>query len=256
MLAQGTEAGVFAEAEHDMLMNVFRLDDRRINGLMTPRPEIVWLDLQASPGQIQHQLASSPYTRFPVCDGSIDNIRGVVRAKDLLAACLTGQELDIQAALQQPLFVPEYQPALKVLELFKQTGTHLAIVVDEYGGTQGLVTHHDIMEAIVGDIPSAGLPTESPIVQRADGSWLLEGMLPVDTLKQLLGLKQMPGEERSEYHTLAGFVLRHLGHIPVAGEHFTWNGLRFEVIDMDQHRIDKVLVQPDRTTGVTSVHRT
>jgi len=257
MLAQGTEAGVFAEAEHDMVMNVFRLDDRRINGLMTPRPEIVWLDLHASPGEIQHQLTTSPYTRFLVCDGSIDNVCGVVRAKDLLAACLAGQAFDIQAALRQPLFVPEHQPGLKVLELFKQTSTHLAIVVDEYGGTQGLVTHHDIMEAIVGDLPSAGLPTESPVVQREDGSWLLDGVLPVDTLKQLLGLKQMPSEDRGdEYHTLAGFVLRHIERIPVAGEHFTWNGLRFEVIDMDGHRIDKVRVQHDRTVGVTSVRRT
>ena len=130
------------------------------------------------------------------------------------------------------------------------------MVVDEYGGTQGLVTHHDIMEALVGDIPAAGLPTESPAVQREDGSWLLDGMLPVEALKQRLDLKQLPGEERSEYHTLAGFVLRHLGRIPVAGEHFAWNGLHFEVMDMDRHRIDKVLVQPGRPAGVASEHRT
>jgi putative hemolysin len=256
MLAQGTEAGVFAETEQDMVMNVFRLDERRIISLVTPRPEIVWLDLHASCDEIQHQLTTALYTRFPVCDGSIDNVCGVVCAKDLLGACLAGQALDLQTALQQPLFVPEYQPALKVLELFKQTGMHLAIVVDEYGDTQGLVTHHDIMEAIVGDIPSADLPTESPVVQREDGSWLLDGMLSVDTLKQMLNLKQMAGEERGEYHTLAGFVLWYLKHIPVPGEAFTWNGWRFEVMDMDRRRIDKVLVKPDQAVGSTLEYRT
>jgi putative hemolysin len=256
MLEEGTEAGVFAEAEQDLVMNVFRLGDRRINVLMTPRPEIVWLDLNASPSEIQRQLTASPHTRFLVGDGSIDNVVGVVRAKDLLAACLVGQALDVQAALQQPLFVPENLPALKALEMFKQTDTHLAIVVDEYGGTQGLVTHHDLMEAIVGDIPSAALSAESPAVWREDGSWLLDGMLPVDELKQILGLTQIPGEEHGEYQTLAGFVLWHLGRIPVAGEHFAWNGLRIGVMDMDRHRIDKVLVQPGRPAGVTSVPHT
>jgi len=131
--------------------------------------------------------------------------------------------------------------------MFKQTDTHLAIGVDEYGGTQGLVTHHHLMEAIAGDPPLAGLSTESPAVRREDGSWLLDGMLRVDELKQILGLTQMPGEEHGEYQTLAGFVLRHLGRIPVPGEHVAWNGRRFKGMDMDRHRTDKVLVQHGRS---------
>ena len=171
---------------------------------------------------------------------------GIVRAKDLLACCLAGQAIDLQAARRRPLFVPENLPALKALEMFKQTVTHLAIVIDEHGCMEGLVIHHDLMEAIVGDILSAGFPAESPAVRREDGSWLLDGMLPVDEFKQLLGLKHIPGEEHGDYQTLAGFFLRQIGRIPAAGEHFEWQGLRFEVVDMDRHRIDKALVKPSQ----------
>ncbi len=247
MLEQGTAAGVFAAAEQDMVMNVFRLGDRRTGSLMTPRHEIVWLDVQAAPGQLQRQLNEHRHSRLPVCAGSIDHVLGIVRAKDLLAYCLAGQTLDVQAALRRTLFVPENLPALKVLEMFKQTGTHLAIVLDEHGGTQGLITHHDLMEAIVGDIPSSGLPTEPPAVRREDGSWLMDGALPVDEFKRMLGLKQAPDEERGSYHTLAGFVLQHLGRIPVPGDYFEWHGLRLEVVDMDGRRVDKVLVTPSRS---------
>jgi putative hemolysin len=142
--------------------------------------------------------------------------------------------------------VPENLPALKVLEMFKQTGNHLAIVIDEHGGTQGLLTHHDIIESIVGDIPSSDLPEESPAVRREDGSWLIDGALPIDEFKRLLGILKLPGEERDDYHTLAGLILMRMGRIPVPGEHFDWNGLYFEVLDMDRYRIDKVLVEPSR----------
>ena len=249
MLEQGTAAGVFAAAEQDMVMNVFRLGDRRTGSLMTPRHEIVWLDVQAAPGKIQCQLDEHRHSRFPVCDGGIDRVLGIVRAKDLLADCLAGQALELKAALRQPLFVPENLQALKALEMFKQTGTHLAIVIDEHGSIQGLLTHHDLMEAIVGDIPSSDLLEESPAVRREDGSWLLDGMLPIEEFKQALGLKQMPGEERGDYHTLAGFVLMHIKRIPVPGDHFEWHGLRFEIMDMDGRRVDKVLVTPSRRDG-------
>jgi magnesium and cobalt exporter, CNNM family len=246
MIKQGAEAGVFDEAEQDMVTNVFRLGDRRTGALMTPRYEIVWIDIKDSPAEIERRFNEHRHSRFPVCDGSIDHVLGIVRAKDLLACCLAGESIDLQAALRMPLFVPENMPALKALEMFKQTGTHLAIVLDEHGGMRGLVTHHDLMEAIVGDIPSTGLPTESPAVRREDGSWLLDGALPVDEFQQILGLKQMPDNERGDYQTLAGFVLQQIGRIPVAGEQFEWRGLRFEVVDMDRRRIDKMLVQPAR----------
>jgi putative hemolysin len=250
MIKQGAEAGVFDEAEQDMVTNVFRLGDRRTGALMTPRYEIVWIDIKDSPAEIERRFNEHRHSRFPVCDGSIDHVLGIVRAKDLLACCLAGKAIDLQAALRMPLFVPENMPALKALEMFKQTGTHLAIVLDEHGGMQGLVTHHDLMEAIVGDIPSAGLPTESPAVRREDGSWLLDGALPVDEFQQILGLKQMPDDEHGDYQTLAGFVLQQIGRIPVAGEQFEWRGLRFEVVDMDRRRIDKMLVQPAREGSV------
>jgi magnesium and cobalt exporter, CNNM family len=249
MIKQGAEAGVFDEAEQDMVTNIFRLSDRRAGALMTPRYEIVWIDIKDSPAEIERRFNEHRHSRFPVCDGSIDHVLGIVRAKDLLACCLAGEAIDLQAALRMPLFVPENMPALKALEMFKQTGTHLAIVLDEHGGMQGLVTHHDLMEAIVGDIPSAGLPTESPAVRREDGSWLLDGALPVDKFQQILGLKQMPDDEHGDYQTLAGFVLQQIGRIPVAGEQFEWRGLRFEVVDMDRRRIDKMLVQPARERG-------
>lgn len=246
MITQSTEAGIFDSAERDMAINVFRLGDRRVSGLMTPRPEIVWVDVNDVPAKIQHQLTTHSVSQFLVCDGSLDHVLGMVRAKDLLATCLTGQALDLRSALRRPLLVPENLPALKVLEMFKQTGNHLAIVFDEHGGTQGLLTHHDIIESIVGDIPSSDLPEESPAVRREDGSWLIDGALPIDEFKRLLGILKLPGEERDDYHTLAGLILMRMGRIPVPGEHFDWNGLYFEVLDMDRYRIDKVLVKPSR----------
>jgi CBS domain-containing protein len=177
----------------------------------------------------------------------LDNTLGVVQAKDLLARSLAGQLLDLKAALRPPLFVPEGTPASKALELFKASQMRVALVVDEYGVIQGLITLNDLLEAIVGDISSVEELPEVPAVQRADGSWLLDGMLPVDKFKEIFGIKQLPEEERGYYQTLGGFVMMHMKHIPSAGQYFEWGGLGFEVLDMDLHRVDKVLVVPVRT---------
>ena len=211
---------------------------------MTPRTEIVWLDVDASPEEIRRTVTESVHSRFLVAQESLDNVLGVVHAKDLLARAFVGQPIDLMALAQQPLYVPESMRALHVLELFKQSGTHIALVVDEYGGIQGLVTPSDILEAIVGDIPSAEELREPQAVQREDGSWLLDGMLSVDEFKELFQLRALPGEEQGVYQTLAGFVIMHLGRIPSAADHFEWGGLRFEVVDMDGNRVDKVLVMP------------
>ncbi len=244
LIEQGTEAGTFEEAEQDMVERVFRLGDRPVNALMTPRPDIVWLDLEDSPEENRHKMMESANSRFPVCQGGLDNVLGIMPVTDLLARSLSGQSLDLTLSLRQPVFVPESTRGLKVLELFKQTGTHMALVVDEYGVIQGLVTLNDIMVEIVGDVPQADSPEDPQAVQREDGSWLLDGMLPVDEFFEIFEIQDLPSENRGSYQTLGGFVITHLGRIPAATDHFEWQGMRFEVIDMDGNRVDKVLVIP------------
>jgi len=243
LIRQGTAAGVFEQAEENLVGNVFRFANRKVRSLMTPRHEIVSLDIEDPPEVHLWVIAQSPHSRFLVCQGSIDDVMGIVRAKDMLSTCLAGTQMDLKSVLRRPLFVPENVPALKVLEMFKQSGTHMAIVLDEHGGTEGLVTHHDIMEALVGNIPSSGIPEESMAIQREDGSWLIDGSLSIDEFKQLLGLAKLPNEQDVDYETLAGLILTHIGKIPVPGDRFDWIGLHFEILDMDRHRIDKVLVK-------------
>ncbi len=244
LIEQGTQAGVFAEVEQEMVESVFRLADRRVSRLMTQRLEIVWLDVGAPLEEVRRKIGENRFSRFPVCQGSLDNILGVVKARDLLERSLAGDVLDLRACMRPPLFVPETRTALQTLELFKASQTHIALVIDEYGALEGLVTINDVMEAIVGDIPLAGEQAETSAVQREDGSWLLDGMLPVDEFKELFPVGVLPGEERGDYHTLAGFVMMRLGRIPAAADHFEWGGLRFEVMDMDGNRVDKILVAP------------
>ncbi|HSF29266.1 MAG TPA: hemolysin family protein [Candidatus Tectomicrobia bacterium] len=244
LIEQGTQAGMFEEAEQEMVERIFRLGDRRISAVMTPRTEIVWLDRSAPAEEIRETITQSVHSRFLVADGSLDNILGVVHAKDLLVHCLAAQVIDLGVTLQQPLYVPESMRALKTLELFKQSGTHIALVIDEYGGIQGLVTPSDILEAIVGDLPVAGEQLEPLAVQREDGSWLLDGMLPVDEFKELFDLGRLPGEDQGVYQTLAGFVIMQLGRIPATSDYFEWERLKIEVVDMDGNRVDKVLVTP------------
>jgi putative hemolysin len=248
LLEQGTEAGVFEEAELDMVQSVFRLADRRVGSLMTPRPEIAWLDLEDPEDEIRRRIIASPHSRMPVAEGSLDNVMGIVQAKNLLARSLMGEPLDLRAALVPPMFVPESMLALNALEQFRESGVHIALVIDEFGGVQGLVTLYDILEAIVGDIPAAGESDEPEVVQREDGSWLLDGGLPVDEFKDIFSITRLPDEERGYYNTVGGFIMTRLGRIPSASDHFEWAGLRFEVVDMDGFRVDKVLVLPVQPT--------
>ena len=244
LIEQGTEAGTFEEAEQDMLNRVFRLGDRRVSALMTPRPDIVWLDLDDSAETNRQIMIDNAHGQFPVCQGELDNVLGIIQVNDLLSRCLANQPLDLTAALQRPLYVPESTPGLRILELFKQSGTHIAIVVDEYGVIQGLVTLNDILEEIVGDIPSVDELDEPQAVQREDGSWLVDGMLSVEEFFELFEIPELPKEQRGNYHTLGGFVVTQLGRIPTAADNFEWQGMRFEVMDMDGNRVDKVLVIP------------
>jgi putative hemolysin len=242
LIEQGTQAGVFAEKEKDIIKSVFRLADREVRVLMTPRLEIVWLDLNAPLEENRVKIMENPYSRFPVAQDNLDNALGVVRAKDLLDQGLSSRIMDLKEKMTPPLFVPENSPALHLLELFKRSRPHLALVVDEYGGIQGLVTLNDILESIVGEISSQNQPAEPQVVRREDGSWLVDGMVPVDQFKEIFDLNQLPGEESGHFQTLGGFIMMQMGRVPGPAEYFQWEGLRFEVVDMDGKRVDKVLV--------------
>ncbi|GAB4234843.1 MAG: hemolysin family protein [Elainellaceae cyanobacterium] len=244
LVRQGAEAGMFEEAEQDLVERVFRLGDQQVGALMTPRLEIMWLDLNDPIEINRRKMIERPHTRFPVCQGTLDNVMGFIRVTDVLSLALEGQPIDLIALLQQPLIIPETTHALKVLEFFKQSGTHVALVVDEYGAIQGLVTLNDVLEVIIGDLPFVDQPQESSIIQRDDGSWLVDGLLPIGELKELLEVEELSGEERGNFQTLGGFVVIRLGHIPRASDNFEWNQFRFEIMDMDGNRVDKVLITP------------
>jgi putative hemolysin len=238
----GTEAGVFEAAEHELLDNIFRLADQKVPQLMTPRLDVVWLDIESPPEEIRRRIIDSPYSRMPVCKGTLDNILGVVKARDLLARVLAGEGLALRAAMRPPLYVPETRTALQLLELFKKSATHIAMVVDEHGALEGLVTMNDVLEAMVGEMPSDLRGGESFAVQREDGSWLLDGRMPISDFKELFSIDRLAREEEGGYHTLAGFIMTQLGRLPSVSDNFVWNNLRIEVVDMDRRRIDKVLV--------------
>lgn len=244
MIEQGTQEGVFDPTEQEMVERVFRLGDRTVSALMTPRPEVVWLDPGEGAEALQRKITDTAHTHYPVADGRIDNIIGMVNSKDLLSQNLNCRPVDLRSVLRSALFVPESMSALQVLERFKQTRSHAALVIDEHGGFQGLVTTSDILEAIVGDIPARGESEEADIVQRDDGSWLVDGKVLADELKEFLDVDRLPFEGEHLYETLGGMVMAFLGRIPHSGDAFEWDGFRFEVVDMDGHRVDKVLIQP------------
>jgi putative hemolysin len=242
LIEQGAQDGVFDEKEKDIVKSVFRLADREVGVLMTPRLDIVWLDLNASAAENRKKIMGNPYNRFPVARGGLDEVLGVVRAKDLLVQALSGRDLNPGENMSPPLFIPENAPAMDLLELFKKSRPHLALVVDEYGGIQGLVTLNDILESIVGEIASADQTDENTAVLREDGSWLVDGMMPIDELKELFNLGRLPEEGGGHFQTLGGFVMMQMGRVPAASDYFLWEGLRFEVVDMDGKRVDKVLI--------------
>ncbi|PZV15769.1 MAG: hypothetical protein DCF22_06625 [Leptolyngbya sp.] len=244
LIEQGTEAGMFEESEQEIVSRVFRLGDRAIKTLMTPRTAISWLDIAAPWEENQQEILDNTYSRFPVAQGSLDNCLGVVRARDILSLQLAQAPVDLNNLLRSPLYIPENSRALKVLEIFQESGTHIALITDEYGGIEGLVTLNDLVEAIVGELPSVEDDEEPQIIRREDGSWLLDGLLAIEPLKELLEQETLPQEEEEHYHTLGGFIMAVLGRVPTSGNFFEAVGFRFEVMDMDGTRVDKVLVVP------------
>ncbi len=250
-LEEGLDAGVIEAQEHQMVRNVFRLDDRQIGSMMIPRAEIVWLDADAPAPEILALIAADGHSRYPVCRGGLDDVIGVVGAHNLLQPLARGEPLDLNKLLQAPVFVPETLSGMELLEHFRASRTDLVFVVDEYGAVQGVITERDVLEAITGEF---GTPSDedSWAVRRDDGSWLMDGLIPVPEFKDRLELKELPDEERGRYNTLAGMVMLLLGRLPKTTDTVDWQGWRFEVVDLDGKRVDKVLVSRTETPGETT----
>lgn len=241
MIEEGSEAGIIEHPEREMVRNVFRLDDRQLGSLMIPRSEVVYLDVNLAPEDNMRLLIESEHSRFPVCDGGLDKLLGVIHAKQALLSVAKGETPDFRANLQPGIFVMETMTGLDLLEQFRNNGMQLAFVIDEYGDIEGIVTLTDVLEAVTGEFRS---DHEAWAVQRDNGSWLLDGAIPIPELKDTLELRMVPEEERSRYHTLGGMLMLLLGRIPATGDCADWEGWRFEVVDMDGKRIDKVLAVP------------
>lgn len=241
MLAEGTTSGLIESHEHTMLRNVFRLDDRQIGSLMVPRSDVVILDLDAPFDVNMGRIEASDYARFPVVRGDWNGLVGVVNARKWLATALRGPQRELtQQVLQEPLFVPETITGMELLDNFRESGVQMAFVIDEYGEVQGIVTLKDLIEAITGEFNQRD-PETSWAVQREDGSWLLDGHIPVPELKDRLDLVAVPDEDRGRYHTLSGMMMLLTGRLPKVADTITWEGWRFEIVDMDGRTIDKVL---------------
>jgi putative hemolysin len=242
LIEQGTTAGVFHKAERAMVEGVLRLDERPVTELMTRRTKIVWLSIADADELNWSKIVESGHSHFPVYEGTRDNVIGMVSVKSLWAKAAAGAPIRMRDQLVPPLLVPSSINAAQLLESFKQSGIHLALVSDEYGTVQGLVSLIDVMEAIVGDLPEPGDLRPPAAVEREDGTWLIDGDMRIDDLRNRFAMAPLPGEEDDDFETLGGFIVDRFGYIPKAGEHFAWNDWRFEVVDMDRHRVDKVLL--------------
>jgi putative hemolysin len=244
LMARAATTGIFSRQEHGLFNRLLRVGDFTVRDLMIPRPEVVWIDKAITQEELRVLIGTSPYSHFPVCDGSIDKLVGVVHIKDLIAyGLLAGSKFLVTEVTHKPLFVPETMPALKLLDQFKSSKIHIAFVVDEYGATMGLLTLNDVVSALVGDIGRRGEQAPPNATRRADGSWLMDGRLPLPEVLSTLGLPPDAADENASVSTIAGLILSMLGHIPSVGEYVDWQGWRLEVVDVDGTRIDQVLAQ-------------
>ncbi|MDR3087420.1 MAG: hemolysin family protein [Azoarcus sp.] len=259
LLEEGSESGVIEKNEHAMVRNVFRLDDRRTSSLMVPRSDIVWLDTERPLEENLARMTESDHSRFPVCRGSLDDILGIISSKQLFNQTLKGGKPDITRQLQSPVYVPESLTGMELLEQFRASSSHMVFVIDEYGEVQGLVALQDVMEAVTGEFRTDH-QEDAWAVQREDGTWLLDGLIPLPELKDLLELKEVPEEDKGRYHTLSGMIMWLLGRLPCTGDIITWEAWRLEVVDLDGKRIDKVLAsrlpEPEEEAGVADSTQT
>ncbi len=251
-LEEGLDAGVIEAQEHQMVRNVFRLDDRQVGSMMIPRAEIVWLEATATADDVLRVIADEEHSRYPVCRGGLEEVLGVVSAQSLLQQAMQGRTFALEERLQSPVFVPETLSGMELLEQFRASSAQLVFVVDEYGEVQGMITVRDVLEAITGEF-STETEADSWAVQRDDGSWLFDGLIPTPELKDRLGLKELPEEDRGRYNTLAGMIMLLLGRLPETADSVEWEGWRFEVVDLDGKRVDKVLAQA-LVTDSTGAH--
>ena len=241
MVEQATLEGIFEASEQEMVEGVFKLDYMRVGNLMTPRRNVIWLSVDDPAEEIYRTFAESPRSRFPLVEGNLDHALGIIQVKDFVHLREEGSMINLRAMLKPALHFPESMSVLQAIQEFKKSRIHFAFVINEYGGVEGIITPNDILEAIVGDIDDLDEPNTSGIVIREDGSWLLDGALSVEKVKDVLQITMLPGQE--SYQTLGGFILDQFGAIPGIGQNFTWGNYRFEVVDMDGLRIDQVLVQ-------------
>lgn len=245
LVARATSTGVFSPMEHRLFQRIFRVGDLTVESLMVPRADIVWIEEDESIDAVRVVVGTSPYSHFPICRGSIDRLVGVVHIKDLIAyGLLAGSSFKVTAVAHKPLFVPETMPALRLLDMFQKSRNHVAFVVDEYGATRGLITMNDVLSAVVGDVARRSEEPAPTAVRRADGSWLLDGSLPLHEMVVTLNIPPHAEAELPNVNTVAGLVLAQLGRIPVAGDRAEWHGFTMEVVDMDGSRIDKVMAVP------------
>jgi putative hemolysin len=242
LVAEGAEAGVFERSEREIIDRVLHLDDRSVQTIMTPRHDIAWIDIADGPADVARKIRESGHSRYPVCRNSPDEVLGIVLARDMLAHVLEGKKFDLQTVLRPAPAIHESTTALEALGMVRNTPVHVALVVDEYGSLQGIATMRDITAAIVGTIRETEKHEEPECLRREDGSWLVDGLIPIPEVKHLIGLADLP--EDQGFHTLAGFVMWQLGRVPKAADKFEWHGWRFEVLDMDGRRIDKVAIYP------------
>jgi putative hemolysin len=242
LLREGAAAGHIPPAETAIVQMALRLGDRRISSVMTPRTQIEFLDLDDPEAEVRARIRASNFSRFPVVRGGTHQLGGVVQVKDLYDASLAGAPFDLRAALRPPFFLPNTVTVLRALEVFKTSGEALALVVDEYGDLEGLVTLHDILQALVGELPG-GADTDPRVVRREDGTFLFDGMVGLDEVKQVLGVAHLPGED-ADFHTLGGYLMAQLNRVPMVADRVTAAGFRFEVVEMDGRRVDRVLVAP------------
>jgi putative hemolysin len=244
MMQQATKIGVVEPIEEEIVEQLFRVGDLHANDLMVDRTDIHWLDVADPQDVIRAKISSGIHSRYPVARGDLDNIVGLVFVKDLIVQTLDNRSPNLDLLLKPALFIPSGLPVYQVLEQFKEAQAQIAFVTDEHGGVAGLVTFIDLLEAIVGDVPEIGDPADPTAVARADGSWLIDGKLPIEEFKQIFSIPDLPEKAENYYQTIGGFVMSYLGRIPQTGDHFTWQNLTIEVVDMDWRRVDKVLVTP------------
>lgn len=244
LMEQGAEAGVFHETEHALVSNVLRLDEQRITAIMTPRNDIYAIDLEDDPGDVHRQVVDAAFSRVIAVRDGIENVLGILNTNDYLKRALAGERMDIEPLLRPPLYIPETVSTTQLLEAFRKSREELALIVDEYGGLQGMVTLTDVLAAIVGELPAEGVPEAADAVQREDGSWLIDGSMSIERFKNLMDIDRLGEEDEERFHTMSGFAMDQLGRIPVVADRFDYADWSFEIVDMDRNRVDKLLVSP------------